>query len=90
MMIGLAHALPATLVLLVQTVLAAQQATVELTALLLIPAKPLYLLLTMGRMVTSTASTGATLAELQIPAPALIVILDFTASTAKTLIKSIV
>ena len=51
--------------------LPAQQATVEPTALLLIPAKPLLPLLTMGLMVTSTASMEGTLVGLLAPAPAL-------------------
>jgi hypothetical protein len=76
----LAPALPASLALLVQTVLPAQQATVEPTALQ-IPAKLLLLLLMMGQTVTSTASTGEMLGEQQAPVLALAVILGFSAKT---------
>ena len=66
----LASALPVTLALVVQTVLPVQQATAEWTAPLLIPAKQLPSLLTMGPTVTSTASMVGLLEGLQVPAPA--------------------
>ena len=66
-MAHLAPALPATLASVVQTVLSVQQAIVDhlLMIALLILVKPHQPLLTMGLMVTSTASMGGTLAGLQ-------------------------
>ena len=60
-MAPLAPALPATLASVVQTVLSVQQATVDhlLMIALLILVKPHQPLLTMGLMVSSTASMGA-------------------------------
>ena len=70
----LAPALPASLALVVQTVLHVQQDSVAhlLTTALLIPAKPLQPLPTTGLTVTSTASTGGASEGLQAPAPALL------------------
>ena len=83
----LASALSATLALGVETVLPAQQATVELTAPLLIPAKPLLPLLMKGLTVTSTASMGGLLEGLQAPAPARVP-LALGAPTARVLTTS--
>ena len=69
-----APALPATLALVVLTVQSAQQVTVGLTAPLM-PAKLLLLLLMLGLMVTSTASTVEKLVVLLAPAPAQVVAL---------------
>ena len=70
------------------TVLPAQQVTMEPTALLLIHAKPLLPLPTMGLTVTSTASTGEISAGLRAPAPARIVTLGLAVIAAKTLTTS--
>ena len=67
-----APAVNVLLALVVPTVLFVHQATVEPTALLLIPAKPVLPLLTTGLTVTSTASMGEKLVGLQAPAPALL------------------
>ena len=66
-----APAMVVLLALVVQTVLCAHQATVELPVLLN-PAKPLLPLLTTGLTVTSTVSMGGKLVGLQAPAPALL------------------
>ena len=89
--VGMAHlarALPATLASVVQTVLPALQAIVDhlLMIALLILVKPHQTLLTMGRMVTSTASMGGILAALQDLAPALLATLGFMVLVVKTLI----
>ena len=88
---GMAHlapALPATLASVVQTVLSVQQAIVDhlLMIALLILVKPHQPPLTMGLMVTSTASMGGILAALQDLAPALLATLGFMVLVVKTLI----
>jgi hypothetical protein len=85
---GHAPAPPATLAPVVQTVLSVQQAIVDhlLMIALLILVKPHQPLLTMGLTVTSTASMGGTLAELQDLAPVLLATLGLMVLIVKTLI----
>ena len=79
----LAPVLPAVLTaLVVQTVLPAQQATVELHVLLN-PAKPLLPLLTPGPTVTFTASMEGKVVGLQAPAPALLATQSITEQIVK-------
>jgi hypothetical protein len=87
-MTHLALALPATLVLVVQTVLPALQAIVDhlLMFALLILVKPHQPLVMMGLMVTSTVSMGVTFLGLLAPAPAHLATLGLMVLIVKTLI----
>jgi hypothetical protein len=86
-MAHLAPALPATLASVVQTVLSVQQDILDhLPFALLILVKPHQPPLTMGLMVTSTASMGGILAALQDLAPVLLATLGFQVLVVKTLI----
>ena len=83
----LAPALPATLASVVQTVLPALKAIVDhlLMIVLLILVKPHQPPLTMGLMVTSTASMGGILAALQDLAPVLLATLGLVGVAVKAL-----